>query len=116
PLLKGTLFAQRIHHYFRIGSTNVAAMEAAGAGEPEGAVFVAEAQTAGRGSGGHHWHSARSAGIYCSVILRPAAHAGDSAPLPPSDALLLLLSAGLAAKAAIAEVTGLRPDLHWPND
>ncbi len=116
PLLKGTLFARRIHHYFRIGSTNVAAMEAAAAGEPEGTVFVAEEQTAGRGRGGHHWHSARSAGIYCSVILRPAAHASDSAPLPPSDALLLSLSAGLAAQAAVAEVTGLRADLRWPND
>ena len=29
PLVKGTLFADRIHHYFRIGSTNNTAMDLA---------------------------------------------------------------------------------------
>ncbi len=33
------------HHYFKIGSTNTAAMEAASAGAPEGSVFLAEQQT-----------------------------------------------------------------------
>ena len=32
--LKGTIFADQVRHYFRIGSTNVAAMEAATAGAP----------------------------------------------------------------------------------
>jgi BirA family biotin operon repressor/biotin-[acetyl-CoA-carboxylase] ligase len=108
PLVRGTLFAARIHHYFRAGSTNVLAMQAGAAGEPEGAVFVAEEQTAGRGRGGHAWESAKSAGIYCSVLLRPA--------LAPADVLPLSLAAGLAAAAAVAEVTGLAPDLRWPND
>jgi BirA family biotin operon repressor/biotin-[acetyl-CoA-carboxylase] ligase len=36
--------------------------------------------------------------------------------MSPSDALLLSLSAGLAVGAAVEEVTGLRPDLRWPND
>jgi BirA family biotin operon repressor/biotin-[acetyl-CoA-carboxylase] ligase len=108
PLLKGTMFAGHMHHYFRIGSTNPAAMQAAAAGEPEGAVFVAEEQTAGRGRGGHGWHSPRSAGIYVSVILRPQ--------LAPADVLVLSLVTGLAAAAAVREVTGLKPDLRWPND
>jgi BirA family transcriptional regulator, biotin operon repressor / biotin---[acetyl-CoA-carboxylase] ligase len=63
PLLRGTLFAQHIHHYFKIGSTNTTAMEAGAAGAPEGSVFLAEQQTAGRGRGGHSWDSAQSAGI-----------------------------------------------------
>ena len=71
PLVSGTMFASRIHHYFRIGSTNVEAMQAAAAGEPEGAVYVAEQQTAGRGRGGHSWDSEQSVGIYCSAIVRP---------------------------------------------
>ncbi len=108
PALQATLFAGHIHHYFRVGSTNIAAMQAAGAGEPEGAVFVAEEQTSGRGRGGHSWHSPRSSGIYVSVILRP--------PLAPADALVLSLVAGLATAAAVAEITGLKPDLRWPND
>jgi BirA family biotin operon repressor/biotin-[acetyl-CoA-carboxylase] ligase len=72
-------------------------------------VFLAEEQLSGRGRGGHTWHSARSTGIYCSVILRPA--------MPPSDALIFSLAAGLAVRAAVAEIAPQLPvDLKWPND
>jgi len=109
PLLKGTLFSQEIHHYYKIGSTNTEAMEAASAGAPEGSVFVAEEQTAGRGRGAHQWDSAPSTGIYCSVVLRPA--------LPPAEALILSLAAGLAVHAAVQQVDSrILPDLKWPND
>ena len=108
PLVHGTIFASRIRHYFRIGSTNVAAMEAAAAGELEGSVFFAEQQTAGRGRGGNSWESAASDGIYCSVVLRPR--------LSPADALLLSLIAGIAVAEAVEKTTGLHPDLRWPND
>jgi len=124
PALQGTIFAEHIHHYFRVGSTNHEAMKAAaadvrdhptarqsraaGAPAPEGSVFVAEEQTGGRGRGAHGWHSARSAGIYCSVILRPK--------LAPADVLMLSLATGLAVREAVEEVTGIRADLRWPND
>ena len=108
-LLKGTIFGQEIHHYYKIGSTNSEAMESACAGAPEGSVFVAEEQTAGRGRGAHQWASAPSAGIYCSVVLRPL--------LPPSEALVLSLAAGLAVHAAVQQVDSrVSPDLKWPND
>ena len=108
-LIKRTLFSKNIHHYYKIGSTNGAAMEAAAAGAPEGTVFLAEQQTAGRGRGANSWVSPQSTGIYCSVILRPA--------LPPSDALILSLAAGLAVRAAVQEVDArVNPDLKWPND
>ncbi len=108
PLVQGTIFTSHIHHYFRVGSTNVAAMQAAADDEPEGAVFVAEQQTAGRGRGGHSWESAQSAGIYCSVVLRPT--------LTPADTLVLSLLAGIAVGDAVERTTGLHPDLRWPND
>lgn len=109
PLLRGTTFSEHIHHYYRAGSTNTIAMEAASAGASEGSVFLAEQQTAGRGRGNHQWHSAESAGIYCSVILRPT--------LPPSDVLVLSLAAGLAVRAAVQEIDAkVIPDLKWPND
>src|SRR5581483_10059275 len=109
PQLKGTIFDQHIHHYYKIDSTNTAAMEAATAGAPEGTVFLAEQQTAGRGRGGHQWHSENSVGIYCSVVLRPM--------LPPSDALILSLAAGLAVHEAIRGIDPrVIPDLKWPND
>ena len=108
PLLKGTIFSH-IHHYYKIGSTNTQAMESAAAGAPEGSVFLAEEQTAGRGRGGHTWHSARSLGIHCSVILRP--------PLPPSEVLILSLAAGLAVHDAVRQMDSrIEPDLKWPND
>jgi len=108
PLVKGTIF-QQIHHYYKIGSTNTAAMEAAANGAPEGSVYLAEEQTAGRGRGANAWHSARSTGIYCSVVLRPY--------LPPTDALILSLAAGLSAHAAVQQLDArVNPDLKWPND
>ena len=109
PLVRGTIFAEHLRHYYRAGSTNTLALEAADAGAPEGSVFLAEQQIAGRGRGNHSWHSAQSTGIYCSVILRPA--------LPPSDVLVLSLAAGLAVQAAVREIDPhVLPDLKWPND
>ena len=109
PLLQGTIFAKHLHHYYKAGSTNTEAMQAAAEGAPEGSVFLAEEQLAGRGRGANQWHSARSTGIYCSVVLRP--------PLPPADALILSLATGLAVRSAVAEIfPGVRPDLKWPND
>jgi BirA family transcriptional regulator, biotin operon repressor / biotin---[acetyl-CoA-carboxylase] ligase len=111
--LKGTIFgknaAKQIHHYYKIGSTNSEAMRSAAEGAPEGSVFLAEEQLAGRGRGAHTWHSSRSMGIYCSVILRPV--------MPPSDALIFSLAAGLAVRAAVMEIAPqLLVDLKWPND
>ena len=94
PMLRGTIFDTQLHHFYKIGSTNTAAMAAAAEGAAEGSVFLAEEQTAGRGRGAHTWQSARSTGIYCSVVLRPT--------LPPSEVLVLALAAGLAVRAAIA--------------
>jgi BirA family biotin operon repressor/biotin-[acetyl-CoA-carboxylase] ligase len=109
PLLRGTIFDAHLHHFYKIGSTNTAAMTAAADGAPEGSVFLAEEQTAGRGRGSNSWHSPRSSGIYCSVVLRPA--------LPPSDVLVLSLAAGLAVQAAIRQVDPrVSPELKWPND
>lgn len=108
PLVTGTIFSGRLRHFFRTPSTNVAAMQAALEGDPEGTVFFAEEQTAGHGRAGHDWHSARSTGIYVSVLLRPV--------MSPSQVLNLSLMAGLATVAAVEQVGGLRADLRWPND
>ena len=109
PLVQGTIFESHLHHFYKIGSTNTLAMAAAAEGAPEGSVFLAEEQTSGRGRGANSWQSARSTGIYCSVILRPA--------LAPSDVLALSLAAGLAVQAAILQVDSRIPvDLKWPND
>jgi BirA family biotin operon repressor/biotin-[acetyl-CoA-carboxylase] ligase len=107
--LAGTAFARRIYHFFKIDSTNNVAMQLGEAGEPHGAVVLAEEQTAGRGRAGRKWLSEKSAGIHCTVLLRPQ--------IPPAYAPLLTLVAGLAARDACAEELNDRNlDIRWPND
>jgi BirA family biotin operon repressor/biotin-[acetyl-CoA-carboxylase] ligase len=84
------------------------ALELGHAGEPEGAVVLAEEQTAGKGRAGRAWQSERAAGIYVSLLLRPR--------LAPVQAPLLTMMAGLSARSAIEAQTGLTTDLKWPND
>ncbi|WP_260706341.1 biotin--[acetyl-CoA-carboxylase] ligase [Edaphobacter flagellatus] len=105
--LTDTRFGTRIRHFDSVGSTNTLALEAAQAGADEG-VWIADEQTAGRGRGNHNWHSAAGSGLYVSALVKP--------PIPARDALPISLATGLAAKSAIAEVTGLEIDIRWPND
>jgi BirA family biotin operon repressor/biotin-[acetyl-CoA-carboxylase] ligase len=106
--LKGSLFGKRVYHFFRTDSTNRVAMELGHAGEPEGAVVLAEEQTAGRGRAGRSWHSERGAGLYVTLLLRPK--------LSPAQAPLLTMLAGLSAHTAVQAQTGLAAELKWPND
>jgi BirA family biotin operon repressor/biotin-[acetyl-CoA-carboxylase] ligase len=101
-------FGKRIHHFFKTDSTNSIAMLLGEQGEPHGTIVIAEEQTAGRGRAGHKWYSEKTNGIYMTVLLRPA--------ISPQQAPLITLVAGLAVRDAIAEQTGLAPDLRWPND
>ncbi|HKD78704.1 MAG TPA: biotin--[acetyl-CoA-carboxylase] ligase [Candidatus Angelobacter sp.] len=114
PLVRNTIFSGNIHHIVQADSTNSVALRGAAlAGQhpddtPEGAVFLAEEQTAGRGRSTHSWHSERGTGIYCSFLLRP--------PMAPAEALWLSLIAGVAVQDAVRETTGLNADIRWPND
>lgn len=114
PLVRNTIFSGNIHHLVQADSTNSVAMRGAAlAGKhpeetPEGAVFLAEEQTAGRGRSTHTWHSERGTGIYCSFLLRP--------PMTPAEALWLSLIAAVAVQDAVRETTGLGADIRWPND
>ena len=106
--LRGSLFGKRVFHFFKTDSTNRVALDLGHAGEPEGAVVLAEEQTAGRGRTGRKWHSERAAGIYVTLLLRPK--------LAPVQAPLLTMMAGLSAHSAVQALTGLAVDLKWPND
>ena len=106
--VKGKLFGKRFYHFFKTESTNRVAMELAYAGEEEGAVILAEAQTEGRGRAGRRWHSEQGTGIYVTILLRPR--------LSPVQAPLLTMLAGLSLHSAILAQTGLNAELKWPND
>ena len=94
-------------------STNDVALELAGSGAVEGTAVVALAQTAGRGRRGRSWTSAPGAGIYFTIVLRPSAGgpAGRGA-----GASRLTLMAAVAMADAVQEVSGLSPQIKWPND
>src|SRR5260370_30182750 len=106
--LKGSLFGKRTYHFFKTDSTNGGERELGHGGEPEGAVVLAEEQTAGRGRAGRAWHSERAMGIYATLLLRPK--------LAPVQAPLLTMMAGLSTHSAVQALTGLTVDLKWPND
>ena len=74
----------------------------------EGAVAVADEQTAGRGRLGRRWFAPRGTSLLCSVQLRPA--------VPPEQLPELTGVAASACAEAIAAVTGLEPRVKFPND
>ena len=89
-------------------STNTEAARQAALGAPEGLCVVAREQTAGRGRRERSWVSPLDAGLYLSVVLRPAFEA-RAWPL-------ITLAAALAARDALAEACRLEADIKWPND
>jgi BirA family biotin operon repressor/biotin-[acetyl-CoA-carboxylase] ligase len=114
--IAGTQFAGALHYLATTPSTNDLAHAAAHAGARHG-VWIAGQQTAGRGRGGHSWHSPAGAkdapaGLYMTALISP--------DLPMQSAQHLSLSAAIAVQSAIASVTGFRIrediDIRWPND
>lgn len=74
---------------------------------PEGALVVADHQTAGRGRLGRTWEAPPGTAILCSLLLKPP---------PDRDLRQLSLLAGIAVADALEERTGLAVQLKWPND
>jgi BirA family biotin operon repressor/biotin-[acetyl-CoA-carboxylase] ligase len=93
------------------GSTNDDAKQAAGGGAPHGATFIADAQRAGRGRGGHTWHSPPGENLYMSVVLRPRLQADR---VPP-----ITLAVGALVARVVERVVGESAGpigVKWPND
>ncbi len=91
-----------------IGSTNDRAKELARKGAPKGTLVLAEQQTGGKGRLGRKWETPAGSAIAMSLILRPE--------INPEKAAILTLVAALAQARAIRAVTGLTPQIKWPND
>ncbi|SEB56831.1 biotin--[acetyl-CoA-carboxylase] ligase [Terriglobus roseus] len=106
--LRGTIFHGKLHHFATVDSTNTRALADAQVGAEAGQVYLADEQTAGRGRGGHSWHSEPDRGLYLTVLVRPT--------IKGNEALKLSLATGIAAADAIHAVTGRSIDLRWPND
>jgi BirA family biotin operon repressor/biotin-[acetyl-CoA-carboxylase] ligase len=74
---------------------------------PEGAVAIADYQTAGRGRLGRPWDAPPGTAILCSVLLKPP---------PERDAREVSLVAGVAVADMLERALGLSVQLKWPND
>jgi BirA family transcriptional regulator, biotin operon repressor / biotin---[acetyl-CoA-carboxylase] ligase len=74
----------------------------------EGAVALTDEQTEGRGRLGRRWLSPPGVSLLFSVLLEPPV---ETARLPE-----LTIVAGKACAAAIANATGLEPEIKLPND
>jgi BirA family transcriptional regulator, biotin operon repressor / biotin---[acetyl-CoA-carboxylase] ligase len=90
------------------GSTNDDARAALRAGAASGAVFLADAQTQGRGRRGRSWLAPQGAGLWFTVGLRPRVRASELATLT--------LVVGVAVRRALSRHTDAALSLKWPND
>jgi BirA family transcriptional regulator, biotin operon repressor / biotin---[acetyl-CoA-carboxylase] ligase len=97
----------RVASYAQVGSTLDVAHALAAAGAPSGTLVVADEQTAGRGRGGKRWASEPGAGIWLTLVERPA----DRAAIE-----VLSLRVGLSAAGALDAFAASPVRLKWPND
>lgn len=92
------------------GSTNADLLARCAAGEDiDGAVLLADHQTAGRGRHGRHWVAPERSQLALSVGVAAEA-------VPTTGWGWLTLATGVAVADALNETPGLQVGLKWPND
>jgi BirA family biotin operon repressor/biotin-[acetyl-CoA-carboxylase] ligase len=106
--LKTNFIGKNVYYEETVESTQKIAHRLAYENAPEGTVIIAEEQVAGRGRMDRKWHSPKYTGVWMSIILRP------NIPLPKAPQLTLLTA--VAIVQAAQDLTGLLPEIKWPND
>ncbi len=100
--------AKRVFYFPIIDSTNLQAKKYAEEPDADGALFLADEQTKGRGRRGRSWNSPAGDNIFMSLLLKPK--------LCPESASMMTLITALATAAAAEQMTGLEVKIKWPND
>jgi BirA family biotin operon repressor/biotin-[acetyl-CoA-carboxylase] ligase len=103
-----TLLKPSVLRFESLPSTNTELARLASEGAAEGLSIMAEEQTSGRGRLQRAWSSPRGAGLYFSILLRPA--------IPQDRWPLITFMAALAVGDALSEAAGVQTDIKWPND
>lgn len=106
-LHEAPLQALQIEVVDRLPGTNSVLRARADNGAPEGLVLIAQAQSAGRGRGGHSFYSPPG-GLYLSVLLRPEIGA--------RQAVGLTAMAAVAAARAAEKLCDTPIRIKWVND
>jgi BirA family biotin operon repressor/biotin-[acetyl-CoA-carboxylase] ligase len=103
--LTTSFIGRKLYYYESVTSTMEIARRLAQERASEGAVVIADRQTAGRGRLGRIWLTPES-NLAISIILYPA----------PGNLPKLIMIASVAVVRAIKEVTGISAQVKWPND
>ncbi len=90
-----------------VSSTQDVAHALAAAGAPTGTLVLADEQRRGRGRQGRSWTSEPGAGVWLTLVERPA---------DPASADVLSLRVGLALARALDQFAVDPVRLKWPND
>lgn len=101
-------FGRKVVYQEETNSTQTVANELVMNDAPEGSIVVAERQLSGRGRLQRSWVTSSGKAIAMSIILRPS--------ISPRVAPQLTLLTAVAIASAIEKVTGLHPQIKWPND
>lgn len=92
------------------GSTNADLVALASAEKAEeGAILIAEEQTAGRGRLDRQWTAPARSGLFFSVLLKPT-------EVPVARWGWLPLLTGVAVATGLSRAAGVDTSLKWPND
>ena len=103
-----TLLKPKVLRFESLPSTNTELARLASEGAAEGLAILADEQTAGRGRLQRAWSSPKGAGLYFSLLLRPA--------IPQDQWPLITFVAALAVGDALREAAAVETDIKWPND
>ncbi len=97
---------RRIYWFGSVTSTNTLLKKAADKGAPDGTVFIADSQTAGKGRLDRNFFSPGGTGIYMSILIR-------NQIINPAR---ITAAAGVAVCRVLTSEFGLRVGIKWVND
>jgi BirA family biotin operon repressor/biotin-[acetyl-CoA-carboxylase] ligase len=91
-----------------VDSTNEWAKREAKTCVRDSRVYLADHQSAGKGSRGRVWQSPRGTSVSMSILLEPK--------VAPEKISMVTLVMGMAAADGIRKVSGINTEIKWPND
>lgn len=104
------IIGKKIIYFKEINSTNLYAKKILKEKKEdieEGTIVISDIQKSGRGRKNRSWSSPMG-GLWFSIILYPN--------IPPQNMMLITMASSISVAQGIFQVTGLKPEIKWPND